>query len=187
MIAIAFMLKDFVRERMLTPSIQLVRLVNDLPQAFIWFIFIAIAFMLAYASMNKWKFSGFKFRKKKQTGGSGHVEKLTRMVKKGEKGGFSRYQLFQYLGYLCVDALAYKEKTTSEGIMKRLGSGSLDAPSDIITCLQLLFPDNRNGYGMSGGRGSWREKRLEHIKLEPLQIVEFLEQQLEVFNGAKDQ
>ena len=187
MIVIAFMLKDFVREGLLIPFLQLVRLVNDLPQAFIWFIFIVISISVAYAGMNKGKLLDFKFRNRKKTVSRGHAEELTIMVKKADKDTFSRYRLFQYLGNLCVEVLAYKDKTTPGIIMKRLISGSVDAPADIITCLQMLFADNRNNYGMSGERESWRGKHMEYMKLKPSRLVEFLEQQLEVFDGAKDQ
>ena len=183
---ISFMLKDFVRENLVIPSIQLVRLFNDLPQAFIWFVFIVFILITAYGSLNKWKPFRFNLPKKGKIRRRGHIEELALMVKRANKGDYAKYQLFQYLGELCVEIFAYKEKTTREDIRKRLEADTLDGPPDIIACLRVLFLDNMNNYGKSRDMRLSHRKHLESLGVEPSHIVRFLEQQLEVFNGTTD-
>lgn len=180
---ISFMLKDFVRENLAAPSIQLVRLFKDLPQSFIWFVFVIFVFTVAYASLNRWKPLQITLRKKEKTVPRGNIEKLADMVKRAEKGGFSKYLYLQYLGELSVQTLACKKKTTPENIRNLIVSDELDIPSDILAYLNYLVQNSSYRYGAPRDARSSNWKKLETLKIEPSRVVRFIEEQLEVFNG----
>ena len=182
---LALLLKDLVREGVVIPIIMFFRFIDEIPQIVIWFLCIGIMVMVAYNSISKRSFSIPEFRRSKRRH-RGRIEQLSDMIKKARQGGYFGAQLSKYLGDLILKTMALRERLTREIIKERLEAGTLDAPPDILAYMQrgLLedsfhYQKRRKGLSRSEAQDSPHDP-------DPGKVVEFLEHQLEDFNGTKD-
>ncbi|MFC1533287.1 hypothetical protein ACFLZG_03365 [Thermodesulfobacteriota bacterium] len=170
---LALLLKDFVRNGILIPLLEIFQLIKDLPQIVIWIFFIGIMLIPAFKSLDKLRPHVFERRGGKMMAHVGKIEEIARLIRNAHSSkGYFRERLARYLGEFSVDVLAYREKLSREIIMDHLESGSLDAPLEI------------RHYLRAGLLGDLSQKNT--LDLDPIRLVEFLEQQLEVDNDTQN-
>ncbi len=185
-ILLAFFLKDFVAGKIITPILEMIRVFDDLPQALLWFFSIGVVILFEWKNMIGWALPDSAPRplKKRQ---EGRIENLADLIHRARREPYSRKKLSQYLAELTFAALAYREGSTPKVMRERLNSGTLNVPAEILDYFKAGFRKNvpypkkfigfLTGPGPEGGP----------IDLDPVQVLEFLEQQLEVgYEGRKD-
>ncbi len=182
----ALLLKDFVRNGIVIPLLEVLQLIDDLPRMAIWLFFIGIMLIPAYTSLKERGRPAFRTRLRMKSQ-LGRIETLASLIRKARMGDYFRERLSRYLGELALETLAYRERLPLVEIKNRLRSGSLDLPPEIRSYLQA---------GLLGDYSNYQENKLSFFRsegqtspldLDPIRVVKFLEQQLEAYNGIQDQ
>ena len=173
MLILALFLKEYVRHWFLIPIIELFGLTKDIPQLVIWIFFISALLIPAFKSIDKWNIPILKGHEEKGPN-RGRIETVALLLRHAHASrGYFRKRLSAYMGGLTLEILAYREKLSYKVLEERLKEGKLKLPSDI------------NDYLKAGLLGDITKKT--SLNLDPVRIVEFLEQQLEVKNDINDQ
>lgn len=169
-------LMDFVKEWIAIPVLSLIRMIENIRQDVVWFLFIGLIIFFAYKNLIRWRISWTEKRypgkyKREQ------LDYLTDLIRSSYTSDFFRERLVRYLSELSIEILAYRERLTPKEIREHLFSGSLYLPKDILDFLQAAL-EAQNYVPMKRKKRERLTKRYSSLKLEPLRVVEYLESQL---------
>ncbi len=185
-IPLVLVLGDFARKAIAVPLLYILwigrLLLNSIPQLPFWALLLAVALVVAGASLVGRKKPKRK-ASKEETDYEGRVRVLTRWIHHAAEGGdYSKWRLAQCLGQLTQEGLACRGRLDPEQVKDHLQSGEVNAPPEIQAYLQAgLAPMSYRPAGLFS--------RLSHrlrlsaqtfpIDLDPERAVQFLEDQLE--------
>jgi hypothetical protein len=179
-------LKGLVRELITVPILRLIwisQLVFDsIPRLFIWAMFIAISALVAGASLIRLR-QPLPEVHPIRLESSGQVRHLTRRIQHMGQDDYFKWSFSQHLRELILKVLAESERTTVEEIKRRVRTGQLAVPSEILAYLQVR---RKPTYSRPAGipkvlRNHLRsnERTLPH-EADLARVVQFLEDQLDV-------
>lgn len=184
-IAVTFLLKDIVRQFIVKPLLILFWLIGGLPQSVPWYFFLGVVFFFAITSLSKWKIS-VSSNQEYEVGSPGQLEAAAAMVKRAHRGRYPKERLARHLGELTLEIIAHRERQPLTAVKKRLNSGELDLPPDIMAYIQsgLIWNWSDAVQKIKSGQGS--KTPASPLDLDPVRVVEFLENQLEVRHDVQD-
>lgn len=183
-IVFAFLVMDFVGDKILVPVMEFIAVFDDLPQGLLWVFAIGVIMLFEWKSLAGWPFPDVKGRRA-AVDQRGRIEVLADLIQNAHHEVYFRKKLSQYLADLTLSTLAYRRGSTPKIMKERMESGTLDIPSEM------------SGYFMAGyqkgtpafkKRIKWsvRAGRADiSLKFNPAEVVEFLEQQLEVDHDGR--
>ena len=151
-------------------------LVESIPQAVLWGIFIIIAVLIAGRSLFK-RGSIPRSTRRAEPAPLGRIESWVTLIQQADQETYYKWQLSQPLSELIVAVLAHHERLTPKQIRGKLASKSLDLPPELQAYLQasmtsfshLLAPRSRFRAG----------PQPSPLDLNPGQIAQFLEDKLD--------
>ena len=175
-LALTIYLMDFVKEWIAIPILSVIRMIENLRQDVVWFLFIGLIIYFAYKNLLRWRISWTEKRypgkyKREQ------IDYLTDLIRNSHTSDFFRERLVRYLSELTIEILAYRERLTPKEIREHLFSGSLFLPKDISEFLQAAL-EAQNKVPMNRKKRGRLTDRYSSLKLDPLRVVEYLESQL---------
>lgn len=135
---LVLLLRDFTREVLLVQLYRVawtLRLVFEtLPQTPLWFLFLAVVAFLAVRSLLR------QPRPRRPTEAEveheGQLHRLVRWIEQAREGEYFRWSLSRQLGELALDVLAHEQRAAPGQIRRRLRAGELDAPPEVLACLE---------------------------------------------------
>lgn len=185
-------LKDFVKAWITIPLLRLIRMIENFPQDLLWFLFIGLIIFFAYKNLIRWRISWAENRYSRKYDHE-HLDDLIDLIRNSHRSDFFRERLVRYLSELIIETLAYRQRLTPKEIKEHLYSGTLSLPQDIFDFLRAVL-ETKNLVLTKREKG---EKLIDHdssLKLDPLRVVEYLENQLkpnvvelEDYHDYKDQ
>ena len=175
-LALTIYLMDFVKEWIAIPILSVIRMIENLRQDVVWFLFIGLIIFFAYKNLTRWRIYWTEERypgkyKREQ------IDYLTDLIRNSHTSDFFRERLVRYLSELTIEILAYRERLTPKEIREHLFSGSLFLPKDISEFLQAAL-EAQNKVPMNRKKRGRLTDRYSSLKLDPLRVVEYLESQL---------
>lgn len=178
-IALAWLLRDLVREAVVVPILYLwglVRFIADvIPQMPVWAVFLVIVLLLALRSLGL-KAPTLDEDRKSEEPRRGRVGFWVRRLKLASQGHYSRWRLARELGDLSVDMLAQRGRTSPDQVRQELRDGNVPAPPDVRRYLQAAVSTKSHRDFATFSAGANREP----LGADVARVVEFLEAQLEV-------
>jgi len=170
----AVFLRHFVKEWVVIPLIRLIWIVEGMPQDLLWFLFIGVIIFFAYKTINKWKLS-WNDNRYARNFSQGHLDDLIHLVRQSHRSDYFLEKMTRHLSELTIETLSCRERLTPAEVKKNLYTGSLPLPKDISDFLRSVLEvgDNPLPY-----RGRKSTDRSLWLKIDPLRVIEFLEDQL---------
>jgi hypothetical protein len=181
---LTLILRDFVREKIIVPILKIAQIVEEIPQALLWFSLILIIPIFVLGRLRGLFLMDFPVRNK-QIKQKGKIAPLVHLIEKARNEDYFRRKLSRYLGDLTVGILAYRKKSTPEMIKERLWAGTLDIPQEMRDHLKIVLEDNGLQFKKRKKRFIFFKNPYHYRELDPLRVVEFMEEQLEIENGRK--
>jgi hypothetical protein len=185
-VPLVFLLRDFIRDVLLIELMRIVWgvgiLLDSLPQFVLWFLLLLTISVIAGRSLLGRPPPGQAARPPQQER-LGQISLLSRWIERAGDGQYFRWSLSRYVGELTLDILARRERITPEQLRQDLRAGNLDLPPGVMTYLEYGF---RQAYSRPVGWLSWLRSRwsTDPSRVLPdaglLQVVQFLEEQMEV-------
>jgi hypothetical protein len=131
---LVWLLRGFARDIVLGYVQRLVWslhvLLESLPQAPIWLLFVLIVLYIAYRSLfARTRFSLAERRTLPDAGG--RVRRLATRIERADRGDYYRWDLARHLGSVVVHVLAHEHRTNPATVRQRLRAGDLDIPDEI--------------------------------------------------------
>lgn len=182
-LALAF--RDLSR-MLLTELLRMVwltrRQLESLPQETVWGLLLVAVLVAAVGSLFGWS----RLAPGVDAGPPdlpGHVQELSRWIRRAATGPYFRWTLHRYLSNLLWEVLAHRERSTPRRLKARFRAGDLDLPPAVDEYLNsdaLLQAAARRGLWARLRRRP--EPRPGRMPLRPAleEVVRFLEEQLEV-------
>lgn len=172
-----FLVKDFVREVIISPFLLAVwyttLILNAFPDTFYWALFIIATVVIAIRSLTRR--ADLERRPRRQTiETGGPVTTWSRLIEHADDGGYSRWQLSQSLCKLTWDMVQNQDHRSMQRIEEQLRNQTLDLPSEI----QAYFEAGLLPYQPL----SKLQRRLRMnnspaaLDLDPAEVVSYLEQ-----------
>lgn len=175
-LALAPLIRDFIREFVVVPLLYtfwIGRIVYEaIPQAAFWSCFLAVALLLASASLlgpGKPKSKTYEVK----TGQRGRIETWANLIRQAPQEDYYQWRLAQPLRELTLETLAHEARLSSKEIKQRLLNDQLNLPPEIRTYLQAslksltYLPAPRFPFGSRGPASP--------LTLDPELVVQFLE------------
>jgi len=175
---LAFLLKDFLRDNLYVPIIDMVRFVSvlfrSLPQAFWWWL---VLFILAlYAA---WIF--MTRRKSVPSSSQSGARNLSRAmvwiqwIERSHRGDYSRWLLSRQIAQLALQIIAHQEKQPVEWAKEEIISSRFQLPAGVEDFIKTgittpTFPQYTDLIRRKG-----RKKGREPLELKVDEVVQFLE------------
>jgi hypothetical protein len=181
-IPLAGWLKDFVRDSLLAPLLELLWLLRlefeSLPQSYLWIILIVIGLLLAAGSLLT---SAAPRRRGLPPGWDrgGPVAVTARWLDLAAHGSYYKWRIARRLSELAVDALAQREHLTPEQVKQRLEEGELNVPPEIRAYVQAGLSSDLLSQLERPSSGFWSRAASAPLDLSPEIIVRFLEAEAE--------
>lgn len=186
-VPLAGWLKDFVRDSLLAPLLELLWLLRlefeSLPQSYLWIILIVIGLLLAAGSLLT---SAMPRRRGPPPGWDrgGPVEVTARWLDLAAHGSYYKWRIARRLSELAVEALAQREHLTPEQVKQRLEIGGLDVPPEIRAYVQAGLSSDLLSQLERPSPGFWSRAGAAPLDLSPEIIVRFLEAEAEKLGSS---
>jgi hypothetical protein len=183
-IPLALVLRDVVREMVLTPLLYVLwfasLLLRAIHQAVFWGMLLVIVLSLAVTSLTRREKLVQKARDV-EPGYPGRVRTWAQLIHLMERGDYSRWYVAQRLRRLILEILAYHEHVGIEQIKQYLKTGALDISPEVQACLQAGLEFSRSHRLLSRIWYRLRPSRwASPAELDLESVVQFLEDQLKV-------
>ena len=181
-ISLALILKDFVADKIITPIWKFIMIFEDMPQALLWFLSLGFLMLIEWKSFGRWSIPWFKSRKRKRTQ-RGRIETLADLIQKARNKKYFKKQLARLLADLTFDVFTNSKGSTPKAIRERFDEGTLELPPEI----KKYFKAGFKRVEIHTGKTKKKDKQHDDsaIQLDPVNVIEFIEQQLEVDYGRK--
>lgn len=184
---LAILLQDITREIIVVPISYILWIgglvLKSLPPAFYWILFLFIGVRIAIVSLRPKKRAKESLRPPTPSF-PGPVSVWVRRLRLTQLGRYSRWRLAHYLGELSADLLAYEGRLTVGESRERLRDEEIAASPEVRRYLRLgLNPQtlpSRNLLTRLKASLGLDEDSQPSLDLDPEEIVQFLEEQLEV-------
>ena len=177
-VGLAYLLKDFLRDNLYVPIIDMVRFVSvllqSMPQAFWWWL---VLFILAiYAA---WVF--LTRRKSVPSSSQSGTRNLSRAmvwiqwIERSKRGDYSRWLLARQIAQLALQIIAHQEKQPVEWAKEEIISSWFQLPAGVEDFIKTgittpTFPQYTDLIRRKG-----RKKGREPLELKVDEVVQFLE------------
>lgn len=176
---LTYWLQDYVRT-LLVPLLYLLwlggRLIETIPQAGIWALFLFVALIIAAGSLLKRQPAQAKIRRAEPV----HQERIEgwiKLIHETKQETYYKWQLAQRLQELTLDALAHDERLTRKQIRQRLQANQLDLPPEIEAYLQASMTSFSH-FVAPEQRFIKSKRQASPLDLEPERLIQFLEESL---------
>jgi hypothetical protein len=182
-VLLALILKEFVADKIITPIWKFITIFDDMPQALLWFFSIGLLMLLEWKSFGRWSIPWFKSRKKEIIQ-KGRIETLADLIQKARNRKYFKKQLARHLADLTFDVFANNKGSTTRTMKEHFDDGSLELPPEIRGYFKAGF----KRIEIYTGKTKKKDKQYDDyaIQLDPLEVIEFIERQLEVDYGRKE-
>ena len=185
-IPLGLLLRDFARDVLLVELLRVVWgvriLFESLPQLPIWILFLLAGLLVAVRSLLGRPGPGpLPLDTERQH--RGQISLLTGRIRRSTGSEYYKWHLARHLRTMVLEVLAYEHQLTPEQVRQRLDSGALDAPPEVLAYLHAgLAPIYSRSSGLLGRLRYRLASSVQSTAIDPdlLQVVEFLEGQLEV-------
>jgi hypothetical protein len=185
-IPLGLLLRDFARDVLLVELLRIVWgvriLLESLPQLALWIVFLFVALIVAVRSLVGRQGSGPQ-PLDEEGQQRGRISILSGRIRRSAESEYYKWHLARHLRRLVLETLAYEHRLTEEEVGQRLGSTALDAPPEVQAYLYAgLAPIYTRSSGLLGRLRHRLASSVQSTQIDPdlLQVVEFLEAQLEV-------
>jgi type VI protein secretion system component VasK len=151
-----------------------------LPQAAIWIVLI---FIILFTTMRgllleiPWGWSKPMKRKKSQ----GPIESLSTLIQKSREGNYYKWSIANRLGRAARELLDQREGRPLKQKLVRFKDRSWNAPQEVSAYLEAGV----NGTFADYPRKSWSRSSRTPLDVDPQQVIEYLESELENRNGHR--
>jgi hypothetical protein len=151
-----------------------------LPQAAIWIVLI---FIILFTTMRglllevRWGWSKPLKKKKSQ----GPIESLAVLIQKSSEGNYYKWTIAQRLGRAARDLLDQREGSHGRKKIMRFSDRNWDAPREVSAYLEAGL----NGTFADYPKRSWSRSPRTPLDVDPQQVIEYLESELENRNGHR--
>jgi hypothetical protein len=151
-----------------------------LPQAVIWILLI---FIILFTTMRgllleiPWGWSRPLKKKKSQ----GPIESLAVLIQKSSEGNYYKWTIAQRLGRAARELLDQREGSQGRKKIMRFTDRNLDAPQEVSAYLEAGL----NGTFADYPKRSWSRSPRTPLDVDPQQVIEYLESELENRNGHR--
>ena len=182
---LAFLIRDFVREVIVLPFLQLAWYVSlilrSFPDSLFWILFVLVALVVAVRSLFREPPEGGRVRRTGRDQG-GPVTNWARLMEHAEKGGYSKWQLSQSLTKLTWEILGRERSAGIQQIEHDIQSYALDLPPEIRAYFEAgLLPYQP----ISAFKRRFQKQTKTPLDLPPEQVIQYLEQQLDPLTGVE--
>jgi hypothetical protein len=191
-VPLALLFRDFVRDVFLVELLRMFwgarLLYESLPQLPLWILFLVLVGVIAVRSLMR-RPGAVRKRVEPDVEPRGQVRVLARWIERASRGEYFRWSLAQHLGGLAWEIMAQREHTTSAQLKGRLSASDLDLPPVVEAYLQS---DRLARHSALAGLLVTIRDRLgtgdRSPALDPdlVQVVEFLEDQMQVVNVPEE-
>jgi len=177
-VGLAYLLKDFLRDNLYVPIIDMVRFVSvllqSMPQAFWWWL---VLFILAiYAA---WVF--LTRRKSVPSSSQSGTRNLSRAmvwiqwIERSKRGDYSRWLLARQIAQLALQIIAHQEKQTVEWAKEEIISSRYQLPAGVEDFIRIgittpTFPQYTDLI-----RRKSRKKERKPLEMKVDELIRFLE------------
>lgn len=151
-----------------------------LPQAAIW---IALIFIILFTTMRgllleiPWGWSKPLKKKKSQ----GPIESLAVLIQKSSEGNYYKWTIANRLGRAARELLDQREGSQGRKKIMRFTDRNWDAPQEVSAYLEAGL----NGTFADYPKRSWSRSPRTPLDVDPQQVIEYLESELENRNGHR--
>jgi hypothetical protein len=151
-----------------------------LPQAVIWILLI---FIILFTTMRgllleiPWGWSRPLKKKKSQ----GPIESLAVLIQKSSEGNYYKWTIAQRLGRAARELLDQREGSQGRKKIMRFTDRNWDAPQEVSAYLEAGL----NGTFADYPKRSWSRSPRTPLDVDPQQVIEYLESELENRNGHR--
>jgi hypothetical protein len=151
-----------------------------LPQAAIWIVLI---FIILFTTMRglllevPWGWSRPLKKKKSQ----GPIESLAVLIQKSSEGNYYKWTIANRLGRAARELLDQREGSQGRKKIMRFSERNWDAPQEVSAYLEAGL----NGTFADYPKRSWSRSPRTPLDLDPQQVIEYLESELENRNGHR--
>jgi hypothetical protein len=187
-VPLVLLVRDVVRNMVVIPLLYILwvgrLLLQSVPQAFFWFVFLTAALVLAVGSLVRQERSRGE-QPRVPVSSSGQVRAWVRRIRLMARGGFTGWYFGQHMERLIVDVLAHRERLTPKQIRHRVRSGDLEVPPEIRPYFRIARVRSRRRW-IAGLVSRLRRRSGRRAQESPPaesgleRAVRFLEDQLEV-------
>jgi hypothetical protein len=146
------------------------RLVEAIPQAAIWAVFLFVALLLATGSLVR-RPATAKIPRRTAPSRQGRIEGWAKLLGQADQEIYYKWQLAQEMQELTLDALAHQERLPVQTLRHRLNRGQLDLPPEIEAYLQASLTSFSHFAG--------HKRQSSPLNLNPERVVQFLEEKLD--------
>ena len=151
-------------------------LLESIPQAVIWGIFIALALLIAGRSLLGRRAIQRSVRPT-IAASPGRIQNWARLIEQAEQDAYYQWQLAQSLRELIMAVLAHHERLSPKEIRERLADNTLDLPPELQAYLQASMTSFSH---LLGPKPRFRSRaQSTPLELDPEQITMFLEEKLD--------
>ena len=180
-IPLGLLVKHLVQDVLLVEVLRVVWglriLFESLPQLPIWLLLVFLGLLVAVRSLLGRPGSGPP-HVDEEGQHRGQISRLAGRIRRSAGSGYYKWHLARHLRTTVLDALAYEHRLTPEEVRRRLDSGELDAPPEVLAYLYA-------GLAPVYSRSSSLLRRLRHrlassvqpttVDPDLLRVIEFLE------------
>jgi energy-coupling factor transporter transmembrane protein EcfT len=151
-----------------------------LPQAAIWILLI---FIILFTTMRgllleiPWGWSRPLKKKKSQ----GPIESLAVLIQKSSEGNYYKWTIANRLGRAARELLDQREGSQGRKKIMRFSDRNWDAPQEVSAYLEAGL----NGTFADYPKRSWSRAPRTPLDVDPQQVIEYLESELENRNGHR--
>jgi hypothetical protein len=151
-----------------------------LPQAAIWIVLI---FIILFTTMRglllevPWGWSRPLKKKKSQ----GPIESLAVLIQKSSEGNYYKWTIANRLGRAARELLDQREGSQGRKKIMRFSDRNWDAPQEVSAYLEAGL----NGTFADYPKRSWSRSPRTPLDVDPQQVIEYLESELENRNGHR--
>lgn len=146
------------------------RLLEAIPQAAVWAVFLFVALLLATGSLVR-RPAAAKIPRRSTPPRQERIESWTKLLGQADQEIYYKWQLAQQMQELTLDALAHQERLPVQTLRQRLSRGQLDLPPDIEAYLQASLTSFSHFAG--------HKRQNSPLNLNPERVVQFLEEKLD--------
>lgn len=140
-LAVAYLLKDYVSEFIITPlwyTFRIAKVIYEaLPQLLWWGVFLFILLFIAVKNLLQHLKSGSKPSAAPREERLSRAQAWSRWIELSEKGDYSRWLLARRIARLTHDVIAHQERLTLGQVEEGLRAGHLDLPFEVQAYIQV--------------------------------------------------
>jgi len=146
------------------------RLLEAIPQAAIWAVFLFVALLLAIGSLVR-RPTAAPPRRRPGPPRQDRIEAWAKLLGQAGQETYYKWQLAQRVQELTLDALAHQERLPVKTLRQRLNRGQLDLPPEIEAYLQASLTSFSHFAGP--------KRQSSPLDLDPERVIQFLEEKLD--------